>query len=763
MGRKPNALILEFFERGPKLNDQSNRYQHTCRRCGEVFPKGRPDSLIRHLFEKCPKITQADRARALWQPAETPSHHSQQQSLSGINNTNGQYGQLPTPTDMLPFATQREPSGLDALAEVSRQLQANGQVVADDNFIAQLQQHMDEDEDVPSVGDPHARIGASFTPSTTPPNLDETAVVSTNEQLAEAAMQHSRAHGTRGKKRKASPAPDPTIPNSYLSYYAERPPPAVDPLLRQHSADNSPPTAHFNDDQTSSFAMTHGGFGLLQRANKSKARGRFSEERRKEVQNVRKKGACLRCRMLKKPCSEGTPCGTCKNIEAARLWKGACIRTRVADEFALYSTAYFYSKDRAKVYASLNGNEPQSVAGRIEATLFPESNSYGTFPALKTNRCGHLAEDGFDPELVNHRQDDSPPADIYLLSFKTEDTLAVKLERYINAAVPQCIAAEVSPIINATLEMAVELSAENNDALMTKFVHLWCATNILVSQKPLWTIAYNGQDQPLAEHVLASGTKNDHSDSSDNSVGSRLIFHPESEDYHIMHAQLQDAAERYCQKQAKVALNELERRLLQRQQSSTFLTFLSAVIMLNCVERMTALYRSFDPVTACATDAGGTKALDATRITITPDSENGAVTGLDNHGIDTGVSSEWPLPNSPSNYWPQGYRFAELLQLLLRMRGLPPTIHISDDDTLSVISTINKALPVVISPDTEGADSQQQLAAKWIERTGLKAKDLWTVHGLSDQELNKLAWEGEEAKGARAWDLKFLAPLLLPV
>ena len=36
MGRKPNALILEFFERGAKLADQSNRYEHSCKRCGQV-------------------------------------------------------------------------------------------------------------------------------------------------------------------------------------------------------------------------------------------------------------------------------------------------------------------------------------------------------------------------------------------------------------------------------------------------------------------------------------------------------------------------------------------------------------------------------------------------------------------------------------------------------------------------------------------------------------------------------------------------------
>jgi hypothetical protein len=36
MGRKPNQLVLEFFHRGRKLEDASNRYEHTCKRCGDV-------------------------------------------------------------------------------------------------------------------------------------------------------------------------------------------------------------------------------------------------------------------------------------------------------------------------------------------------------------------------------------------------------------------------------------------------------------------------------------------------------------------------------------------------------------------------------------------------------------------------------------------------------------------------------------------------------------------------------------------------------
>ena len=37
------------------------------------------------------------------------------------------------------------------------------------------------------------------------------------------------------------------------------------------------------------------------KTSKSKARCKFSDERRKEVQEIRRQGACIRCRMLKKP------------------------------------------------------------------------------------------------------------------------------------------------------------------------------------------------------------------------------------------------------------------------------------------------------------------------------------------------------------------------------------------------------------------------------------------------------------------------------
>lgn len=53
MGRKPDPVVFEHFTRGAKLKDTSNRYQYTCKQCGERFPKGRIESLYNHMTKKC--------------------------------------------------------------------------------------------------------------------------------------------------------------------------------------------------------------------------------------------------------------------------------------------------------------------------------------------------------------------------------------------------------------------------------------------------------------------------------------------------------------------------------------------------------------------------------------------------------------------------------------------------------------------------------------------------------------------------------------
>ena len=118
MGRKPNQLILEFFIRGPKLEDSSNRYQHTCKACGEKFPKGRIDSLTNHLVKKCQAIPLRDRQRVLLRLHELPD------LTEGDTNKDPNSAGKGKSSDS-GFPNRPNFDGLNVLAEASRQVGAS--------------------------------------------------------------------------------------------------------------------------------------------------------------------------------------------------------------------------------------------------------------------------------------------------------------------------------------------------------------------------------------------------------------------------------------------------------------------------------------------------------------------------------------------------------------------------------------------------------------------------------------------------------------
>lgn len=120
MGRKPNAIVSEFFSRGAKLHDSSNRYEHTCKLCGQIFPKGRADSLLSHLIRTCQAISAADRERVekLW-PAQRGTRRMRTPRASQVTNP-----YLLRQTSMF-NAGIGGLNGLNVLAEASRQVGAS--------------------------------------------------------------------------------------------------------------------------------------------------------------------------------------------------------------------------------------------------------------------------------------------------------------------------------------------------------------------------------------------------------------------------------------------------------------------------------------------------------------------------------------------------------------------------------------------------------------------------------------------------------------
>ena len=137
MGRKPNPLILSRFHRGAKLEDASNRYQYTCKACGEYFPKGRMDGLVAHLIgtsRRCPGMTNDDFvevSRILGEQSLVKSRQDEERDQTwtksdGIADSSKANGaRLPAPGDVvkLPVGSGRRLTGLEALAEASRQVE----------------------------------------------------------------------------------------------------------------------------------------------------------------------------------------------------------------------------------------------------------------------------------------------------------------------------------------------------------------------------------------------------------------------------------------------------------------------------------------------------------------------------------------------------------------------------------------------------------------------------------------------------------------
>lgn len=134
MGRKPNPVIGEYFTRGPKLADSSNRYPHTCKLCGENFPKGRGEVLHKHITEKCPAITPEERINAALGFAGLHSGASAPRSMNLTVNQLDAAAAAEVATE-----APENWSALRTLAEASRQVgenemgvpQAPGREVAD--------------------------------------------------------------------------------------------------------------------------------------------------------------------------------------------------------------------------------------------------------------------------------------------------------------------------------------------------------------------------------------------------------------------------------------------------------------------------------------------------------------------------------------------------------------------------------------------------------------------------------------------------------
>lgn len=505
----------------------------------------------------------------------------------------------------------------------------------------------------------------------------------------------------------------------------------LDPLLPDHGKDQVPPPAD-NDAKASTqprpIAMnpnttqTHftTDFSVNQKPAKPKVRGRFTDSRRKEVQEVRKRGACIRCRMLKKPCSGDNPCNTCQNVESARLWKQPCIRTRIAEEFNLYSAGLrgvlaFHAVSQAKGQIRLD-----QTPGRIEATHYPDSATFATFTPLKCqSQIVHSTE--IDPVILGARS----PSQLEIID--GEDDISGKLDLYIKKMAPSFFESEDSAFMKATTNTAFNITSSNPDGLLTKVLELWSLTRILTKPNLDWNLFSN----PSLAPTMAPSTMTP--SDLENLARIPITSITNQASYDLIKMQLMGATEKRAACLARIVMNDLERRLLQRQQANPFETFLVAVVLLACVERMCWLFRTWEDQSSTVTLPAAETAPSQSQPTTDGDIAQALQSAPASDVPQPSRNPKWPFDKHPAYYSQQGERFSDILLMLLKMRGVPPKPQARSTDGVLVI----------------WGDNADETVHEWYEGIAVTNDML--------AERSNARFIGEDPK---EWELKFVSKII---
>ncbi|KAI1383151.1 uncharacterized protein F4822DRAFT_94095 [Hypoxylon trugodes] len=694
MGRRPNPLILEYFERGEKLKDNSNRYHHRCKACGEDFPKGRIDSLTAHLTKKCPAIPEADRVNALLslngyngdssgrtngvshRAQSQPQHQSQSQSqYDSLIHSSPNPAPSPTPAAVPNLNSLPAPSidqsqsqiwtPLETLAEVSRQIEAN-------------EKH---DDPTPTTQEPvsaavHAvrtTLAAAVPPRTNsnPFELHEQFSLE-NPPMGFNNTTHRDNEGTDASQK------SPELPHSELTHDEERlrqflqstsagsptqstlsvaaaatarlNPSLLDPQLLTDEA--VPETSHHQNQSTEMMinyppsperqhvpattngsstpwdgmtyipddihapatvndhgqhlaaTLNRGGLRMdtsngVNGARHRHSRARFDSRRRKEVQEVRRIGACIRCRILRKTCSNSTPCDACKKVLSPRVWHTGCVRTRLSEYIDLYSAGVQAVMAQKRINRCKTTHHLENTGVTVEVSHFPETGPKAVFQVLNgTPKEG----DEILPDSLSR---------VVLLDSNSED-IPTKVEQYMRQALLELIRCEPSHYVRVTLETAVAVAGATNDELLQRSLELWGIVEMMDRERQ-WT-------------MLAKEPKDD-------AKGYWVKDDTDSEAYTNICMQLTAAAERKASAASKNLLGSIQRSLQDGKMKLGFPMFLTVMLFLNCMEKTTWAFKAWDE-------------------------EN--------------LRPKWPLEKPPSHFTTQGQGLTELLKMLLNIRHILP-------------------------------------------------------------------------------------------
>lgn len=672
MGRKRNPLITEFFDRGAKLKDNSNRYAYRCKLCGEDFSKGRVETLTTHLLKKCPAISDEDRTSAALYNVQTGANR-QPPPFDGLLHTGPNAGPQPAPVLAQPqnwAHPQDSAPDLAILADaastiatvqaVQTTLAAAATAVPVTAATNPLQLHeqytlenppmsidnrSQRDQGVPQQ--PQATMQTAFSmedrihellehgASPTHPVVDIAAAA--NARLDQSILNPNLDPQLVAEEAIHEPGPQAQYQSQQLQSQAQSADmminypssPEQQPVTTSTSVSTAAPWAGMaymaegihapatinNHGQQMESMMNRGGLRMdttddLGSQNRNR-RARYEDNRRKEVQEIRRIGACIRCRILRKTCSRGTPCQACKNVLSPRVWRTGCVRTKLCDFIKLYSAKVQAVMSQKRINNYKTSYQLENVGILVEVSHFPETNHKAVFQVLQ----------GTPNEGGDNLPDGNSSSRVLLLDYDTE-AISSKVETYMRQTLDELISREPSHYVRVTLEIAKLVANQTNNELLKKSLELWGIVEMMDRERQ-WTMLVKSPKEDVQDYWIK--------DASDTEAYTNICM------------QLTAAAER----KADAASHSLLKGIQQILQDSKvkkpgFPMFLTVMLFLNCMEKTTWAFKAWDE-------------------------EN--------------LRPKWPLQKPPSDYTHQGEELMELLRMLLAIRHVLPGTIPTDADT----------------------------------------------------------------------------------
>ncbi len=292
------------------------------------------------------------------------------------------------------------------------------------------------------------------------------------------------------------------------------------------------------------------------------SRARFDSDRRKEVQEVRRIGACIRCRILRKTCSKGTPCDTCKKVLSPRVWRTGCVRTRLSEYINIYSAGVQIVMSQRRVNAYKTSHRLSNNSVVIEATHFPDTGHKAVFQVLQ----------GYPSNMEQNEVQDATAGPVVLLDNDKEDVPA-KVEIYMRQVLSDLVKAEASPYVRVTLETAVQVIENTGDELLRRSLELWGMVEMMDRERG-WTILAKSPKEGVEDHWIKDEA--------------------DSEPYTNISMQLTAGAERKAAAASKSLLNGIQRSLQDGKSKLGFSMFLTVMLFLNCVEKTTWAFKAWE-------------------------------------------------------------------------------------------------------------------------------------------------------------------------